>query len=213
MYSCGKFLSNILSFNSKVFPQVPHSYVDTLIKEDLLSSNNAENLNNFKKQSIFRTLPSNKDECQQWSKFELGDIQFWNFFDDDFLNSTDLNFLDSVSPLATLLLSNDYYCFMTCHDPYKYKKLISSFPNAQTITLTNDKEVNQLSVKLKTDQSWYPEKIPPPENSLYFDIGSIFNQEEFFINVANVLIQVGIDDLALDKSVYDYYNRYMELYK
>jgi len=209
-YSCGKFVSNVLSFNENFVPQMA---LTPSIKrynskiEQLVQQFDKELLKDYKIQQIFLTIPPSKSECKQWEKYELGCSMFWGFW------AGDLNF-NKLHPVVPELLTHKKYCFIVAHSYSVHQMLASKFPNATTIELVNDTEVRQLSINLKSTINYLPAPLTKPiDNSIKFDIGSLFNKQQFFDNIYELLSKFDIPQRELDSRVYKYYQQYVNLYQ
>lgn len=211
-YSCGKFLSNILSFNNNFVPQIAltnkvkrwNSSIDILSDRKIFDSELEDFLKEYKIQEIFNTIPPTVEACRDWYEFELGCSMFWNF------NSKE-GTIDNVHRACINLLNNKKYCFIVAHNIADLKKWKKLFPNANIIELINDSVVNQLSVKLKNGVEAKPNPTWP--NSIKFDIGSLFNEELFFANIKLLLSKFNLLDNKMDDRVYEFYKKYVNLYK
>lgn len=162
-----------------------------------------------KHDTIMRSLPP-REETKNWRDYELGCEQFWG---------TWANQLDTV-PIcdkANWMLEQGKYCFIMGHDIDQCTALIKHFPFATVIKLVNDRSVNLLSRKLKTDWNTrihtdFLKSFNPP-GCLHFDIGSLFNKQDFFKNIDCLLASIGIEDRSLDARVDEYYQKYCNLYQ
>jgi hypothetical protein len=209
-YSCGKFVSNILSFNENFVAQVPLTprvkrYNSRI--ESLAHNFNEELLTDYKLEQIFLTIPPTKTQCKNWTEYELGCSMFWGFW------TGDLNF-SNLHPLAVECLNQNKYCFIAAHSYNDWQLLASKFPNATTIELVNDSVVRQRSIELKTNYMAIDlSRIRSIENSIKFDIGSLFNKQKFFNNINELLLTFDIPNRELNDQVYKYYQQYIDLYE
>jgi hypothetical protein len=208
-YSCGKFVSNILSFNKNFVAQIPftpgvkryHRMIEKLHYDF-----DEQVLDEYKIKQIFLTIPPTKDECKNWYEYELGCSMFWGFC------SGDLNF-DKLYPLAIEMLKHKKYCFIVAHNHNDWKKMIHAFPNAKTIEIINDNRIRQFSMKLKTGEWSSNFNNRTVENSFKFNIDAVFNKEQFFQQIDNLLRCFELENSSLDMRVNDYYQQYVNLYE
>ena len=175
----------------------------------VLEIKNNDRFQEYKLRYIFRTLPATREECANWFEYEFSEKSFWNIdlFDEMIDTST-------IQPDVIKLLENQKYCFITAHTTEEYTRFKKIFKNCKTIELINDEIPNQLSRIFKGNIIRETAKLPPVLNdSIKFNIGSLFNQTEFFNNVDNLLNNLEISDKSLDKQVYNFYNQYINLYQ
>ena len=210
-YSCGKFLSNILSFNENFVAQIPLTdkvkrYNNTI--ESIRNSIDDNLLLDYKIKQIFLTIPPTIEECKNWWEYELGCSMFWNF--------DDVNFnLDVVNPICLKLLENQKYCFIVAHTPASLALLHNTFINATIIELINDSRVRQLSLNLKANRDvgkYESSVLTTKDNSIKFDIDTIFDKQQFFQCIDELLNVFNLKNKILDNRVYDYYEQYINLY-
>jgi len=210
-YSCGKFLSNVLSFADNVVPQLETSinyrrFHDSLLFLDTdkkFTSEQESFLKNYKIERIFQTIPSSNDECQQWFDYEMGCIQFWGF------NANDLN-ISNINPIANAILNNKKRTFIMAHTASELDLLKLVFKESQVIEIVNDDYVNLISLRLKNR---LPRQYPANEiksDSIKFDIDCIFDKDKFFNNIEQ--LRTTLDIGTLDDSVYEFYDKYTALY-
>jgi hypothetical protein len=202
-YTCGKFLSNILAFNNNFIPQLRYPEISHLVRSRPNYSDVENAINEIKIKQIFSTVPPSKEECLNWLKYELGEGDLFYKYQS-----------------AGYFLNNKKYCFIVAHDIPQLHQLQHHYKNAQIIELINDEQVLKLSRKLKVKQEELDQfptdqffKLETVDYSIKFDIGSMFNQNDFFNNVNDLLEKFNIDDKTLDNRVFTFYNSYMELYK
>jgi hypothetical protein len=215
-YSCGKFLSNILSFNKNFIPQIAFN---TQTHQWDLRVQNFKNLaddelTELKVTQVMLTIPPSKEECKMWDYRELGCRNFWGFNSPQVSLDNFEYVSDKFFPEVKQLLDSKKYCFIVAHENEVLKKCKTIFTNAKIIELVNDEDVNKVSILLKTSNH---NKVAQPKNptessSIKFDIGSLFDQDLFFKNIDRLLEAFQIEDKTLDKRVYDYYNQYIGLY-
>ena len=210
-YSCGKFLSNILSFNENFVAQIPLTdkvkrYNNTI--ESIRNSIDDNLLLDYKIKQIFLTIHPTIEECKNWWEYELGCSMFWNF--------DDVNFnLDVVNPICLKLLENQKYCFIVAHTPASFDLLHNTFINATIIELINDSRVRQLSLNLKANrdvEKYKSSVLITKINSIKFDIDTIFDKQQFFQCIDELLNVFNLKNKILDNRVYDYYEQYINLY-
>lgn len=216
-YSCGKFLSNIISFNDNFVPQMALTEkvkrycrdIEVLHSKEIFDKEIEDQLREYKITNIFKTIPPDQSLCLDWYNYELGCQLFWNFNAD---NIDQPGIIDNVHENCIRLLYNKKYCFIVAHDQTSLQKLKKYFPNAQIIELINDAEIWRASVKLKNNNkiSYCPN--PKQLDSIKFEIGSLFDRQEFFKNIENLLTRFDINDRRLDQRVFDFYEKYVSLY-
>lgn len=211
-YSCGKFLSNILSYNKNFIPQFPFSPDKKPIQTKDIDYNQMSfsELLYLKHDVILRSLPP-KEKVTEWEYYELGCEQFWGTWADD---------LDTkpIARKAKEILGHGTYCFIMGHTPEQTDCLIRHFPFAKIIKIVNDQHINLRSRRLKIKEYKFnlvkdELKGYEPKQCLQFDISSLFNQEHFFKNVYQLLEEIGIQDCSLDPQVFEYYQKYCNLYQ
>jgi hypothetical protein len=209
-YSCGKFLSNILSFNKNFVAQIPLTlkvkrYNDRI--EAIQHPNYDSILNDYKMEQIFLTIPPDREECKNWMEYELGCSMFWNF------NETNFN-VDDVHLNCLRLLDDQKYCFIAAHTFDGYQKIKNVFKNAKTIELVNDDLIQTASLDLKRPTGVYVSTYSNQSilESIKFNIGSMFEKQIFFQNIFELLEYFNLEDSRLDDRVYDYYEKYINLY-
>lgn len=222
-YSCGKFLSNILSYNKKIIPNYDLT-VDIMSLEDMLDIDN-------KHRCILKTLPPAKDK-KNWLTYEMSFVRFFGlkttekYIDPLFIGSHGLRThrVDQVIPklgnvfiinqsTKRILETTDYHTFIGLHnDPY-YDVYKALFPLSIDIQLIKDEMVNEISQKIKTKERIPACKFTVRKDSIKFDIGSMFDKNKFFENVSILLTELKLDDISLDDKVYEYYDRYMDVYR
>ena len=216
-YSCGKFLSNILSFNKNFVPQIAFN---TNTHQHDIRAQNFEHLTDtelfeLKVDQVMLTIPSSKEECKNWGYWELGCRNFWGVNANSLKGSID-DFEHTNSeffPQVKQLLDSKKYCFIVSHTMEELNRCKDMFTNAKIIELVNDEDVNNASVALKAPNTNYIfPKNPTESSSIKFDIGSLFDQDLFFKNIRQLLDDFQIKDKTLDKRVYNYYNQYIGLY-
>ena len=207
-YTCGKFVSNILSFNANFLPQMivayghrRHPQIKKLLPH--ISLITEEILTEVKINQIFGTIPPTKDDCKNWMNYELGCGFFWGI--DCYKGRLD--------PTAVALIERDKFGFIVAHDLEMLQNRLSIFPNAIVLEIVNDETVYQLSAKLKSNVPMNLNLITPYEHSIKFEIKPLFDQVEFFKSIDQLLDKLKIQDKTLDNRVYDYYNQYIGLYQ
>jgi hypothetical protein len=206
-YTCGKFVSNILSFNDNFLPQMilsfsyrQHPQIKRLLPHINLTE---EILREIKIEHIFGTIPPTKDDCKNWMDYELGCGVFWGMD----------CYKGILNPRTVKLVERGKYGFIVAHDSEMLKNRLSIFPNATVLEIVNDETVYQLSVKLKSNIPMNIDLITPYKDSIKFEIKTLFDQTEFFNSIDNLLDNLKIQDKTLDNRVYDYYNQYIGLYQ
>ena len=209
-YSCGKFLSNILSYNKNFIPQFPldgNRY--KFYSKETYDSFSLEELQDIKHDSIMTTVPP-QDQTKDWTEYELGCNGFWGFWSGD---------IDKpINNKALWLINQGVNCFFVAHNIIQHRAAKQKFPNAKTIRLINDKRVNTLSrdLKLPDNQRNYSGWVDLSTcqiDCVDFDIDSMFDESKFFDNVNQLLIDLNVADKNLDPRVYEYYRIYCDLYK
>ena len=224
-YSCGKFLSNVLSFNKNFCPQFClqrkytgyengfHRLYDPKVEELLSNSEIDEKIfTEYKIEKIFKTIPKSKSECDEWtSTYELGCFQFWGTgIFGDLLKEP----IKNIYPQPINVLNQKKYSFIVSHDIDQLKRYRLFFKNAKIIEIVNDEKINFISRQLKNSNIAVPQPINEScELSLKFDINSIFDERLFFQHITDLLQQFNINDVELDSRVYKFYNMYINLHK
>jgi len=199
-FTCGKFVSNILSFNKNFMAQISTNNI--LISNSSVFDKEVEKfLTELKIESIFKTIPPNKEECKNWMRYELGYEIVRNR--KRIIGSAGLN-----------LLNNKKYCFVVAHDCKELNAYLESFPNAKVLEIINDDEIYYKSVNLKTPNpnEMNINPVVPYEHSIKFEISSLFDKDKFFQNIDKLLDDFEIVDKKFDDRVYDYYDQYTNLY-
>lgn len=209
-YSCGKFLSNILSYNSNFIPQYPFGFGQTPLQTVNLDYTQLsfDELLLLKHDTIMRSLPPKKD-IKNWVYYELGCEQFWGTW-------AEAMPLTPICAKAEWVLQQGKYCFIMAHNSAQADVLLNNFPSATVIKIINDRRVNLLSKKIKTrDRLIYVDLLKNfvPKNCLEFDIDLIFDKDVFFKNINRLLTDIGVQDRSLDSRVFEYYQKYCEYYK
>ena len=207
-FTCGKFVSNILSFNHNFLPQMivtnrnrRHPQIKNFLPT--VSAITEEILTEVKIAHIFGTIPPTKDACKNWMLYELGCASFWG-----------MNYFEGIfDPTAVTLMNRDKCGFIVAHDFNELQHRLLIFPNARVLEIVNDEAVYQLSAKLKSNIPMNIDQIAPYKDSIKFEIKSLFDQTEFFKSIDKLLDDLKIQDKTLDNRVYDYYNQYIGLYQ
>ena len=224
-YSCGRFVSNILSYNCNFLP-LYNLDNDTPLDEysDI----------KFKHKTILNTIP-NSSNVRHWRLHELQCNHFYGLkieYDSKLIKELFhiptqqikkqplQNMIESIKPRAKHILeNNNYFVFFTTHDDLQLKLVKCIFPNAIVVQLTNDITLNDLSKKIKhfsdglQTKRHYTQVFTYTEDSLKFDIGTIFDKTSFFSEVEKILKILGCLDVTLDPLVYEYYEKYINIYK
>lgn len=216
-FSCGNFLSNILCYNKNFIPKIPGN----LNLEDYFNMD-------LKHKIIMDTIPTISSELVNWRKYELGCMAFYNFYLGDlfegryhkFNYSTIIlatNASKNINPIVIELLKSNGHLFITAHevDHMQAGKII--FPKSKVIQLVNDDLIRKLSINLKIAKPVpgniiNEEELPTVESAHQFDIGTLFNKEDFFNEVNKLLNSYDIEDKTLDPRVNEYYEKYVALY-
>lgn len=210
-YSCGKFLSNILSFADNVVPQLETSinyrrFHDSILFLDTDKKFTPEQesfLKKYKIERIFQTIPSSNDECQQWFDYEMGCMQFWGF------NANDLNLLN-MNTIASAILNNNKRTFIVAHTARELDLLKTVFTKNPVIEVVNDDYVNLISLRLKNKALFQYPVNETKLDTIKFDIDCIFDKDKFFNNMEQ--LRTALDIGTLDDSVYEFYDKYIALY-
>jgi hypothetical protein len=217
-WSCGKFLSNILSYNKNFLPQYKLN--------NSLEISTYTNIN-YKHEKILGSIPPNTD-LKNWRLYELGCAYFWgvNFLDKKVvqtlyhgptkkLNQSFYNVLLSQFNVKAIeiLEKTNCYTFIVAHEPFIYKVIKEFFPNSFDVHLYNDLQVNVLSKKIKSNIISTTTAAVPLTNMYNFDIGTMFNKQLFFEEITKLLTYLSVDDISLDDKVNEYYSRYISIYK
>lgn len=208
-YSCGKFLTNILSYNKNFIPQLPlDGCRHRFFSQATYNGFSLEEIQNIKHDSIMMTVPP-QDQTKDWTEYELGCKGFWGFWSKDISKP--------INKKALWLLNQGVYCFFVVHDLDDYHVAKQKFPNARTIKLINDRTINRLSQTLKRSNNMHrPSWVDLSTcqiDCVDFDIGSMFDKSKFFADVDQLLIDLNVTDKNLDPRVYEYYQIYCDLYK
>ena len=186
-------------------PEAPkYNNAVQILNTDSYSQEIESFLNEEKIKQIFETLPPTT-KTDMWGSYEMRETQFWGLAP------------YNPSPIPGKLIKNNKYGFLTVHDDIEYSIMSQMVPNAIVIELVNDVAPYTLSKFFKNTveyESCTHYDIPATlDHSIKFNIGSLFDQRKFFLNVKKLLNQFPIIDKTLDKRVYSFYNRYMEYYK
>lgn len=206
-FACGKFLSNILSFNKNFVPQISLNINNSRSYHPMIEEYSEKMLEQYKFHQIFLSIPP-RDQCKQWLEYELGCQQFWGF------NGYSLTLIDNVYDRCLEILASKKYCFIIAHDHLKQIECQKIFPNAKVLELTNYLEIAKKSLALKSNNSNYHyQQLLNVDSSLKFDIGSMFDKNIFFQNIQKLLLDFDVVDTKLDQRVYQFYQQYIELYE
>ena len=210
-YSCGKFVSNILSYNQRFVPQFPFDgNRQKCYSKETYDAMPLEQLMAIKHETIIKTIPSTKQDCVDWWEYELGCRGFWGFDDTDLPNA-------NINPKVKWLLAQNINCFLMVHDYKNLSTVVEFLPNCQVVKLINDSSINALSQNFKNNKNKTAvvdlSRITLPKSSIDFDIGSIFDKTQFFNNIDQLLIELDIEDTFLDNNVNQYYQSYCNLYQ
>jgi hypothetical protein len=206
-FTCGKFVSNILSFNDNFLPQMivrvgyrKHPQIKRLLPRVGLTE---EILREIKIDHIFGTIPPTKDDCKNWMEYELGCGLFWGMD----------CYKGILNPVTVALIEKGLYGFIVAHDATELQNRLTIFPNATVLEIVNDENVYQMSAKLKSNIMPNLDYITPYKDSIKFEIKPLFDQDKFFKSIDQLLDNLKIQDKTLDNRVYDYYNQYIGLYQ
>lgn len=219
-YSCGRFVSNILSYNNNFLPQY------TLDKNTPIA--NYVDINH-KHEVILHTLPST-EHLKSWRDYELGCDKFYGFKPYDaqlyrrifHLGSNTINkkvfddLLANIKSKAKEILENtNLFTFIVSHNNPNTTLIKEIFPNSILIEFVNDSYVNRLSKQIKTNEvdTNTPVWIDYSDSSYKFDIGTLFCQNEFFDQIDKLMDYLKIDNKELDTKVFEYYEKYIDIYK
>lgn len=219
-YSCGRFVSNVLSYNNNFLPQYN--------LDDETSLDTYTDIS-YKHQVILNTLP-NTEHLKEWRKYELGCDKFYGIkmyeptlYRKIFHTGTNTinrkHFTDLLSQIKNrakeILATTNLYTFIVSHHNVCTNLVKEIFPNSILIEFINDEYVNRISKKIKTSMpdSNAPVKIVHYSNESYkFDIGTLFCQNEFFTEI-NKLMNYLDTNTELDSKVYEYYEKYKSIYE
>lgn len=210
-YSCGKFVSNILSYNQKFVPQFPFN-VDRpkWYSKETYDAMTLDQLMSIKHETVMKTIPPSKKDCQDWLNYELGCDGFWGFSDADIPDV-------SITSKTEWLLEQHINCFLMLHNHNDLTKVTDFLPNCQVVKIINDQDINALSRSLKNKK--YQRGIMDLsqlnflKSTIDFDIGSIFNKTQFFLNIKKLLNELEVEDTSLNPEVDQYYQMYCNLYQ
>jgi len=210
LFSCGKFLSNILSYNKNFIPQYGLSGKHDLPNETFYDID-------LKHDTIMNTFPPD-GELKKWQDYELGCDKFYGFEvlrGNVPLTMTELKRRDAIyNKTKDLLYEGNVYCFAMAHTDMHYNAWKGIFPLSKHIQLVNDEEINSLSKIIKTNKAPIEAgKFTLKNDSIKFDIGTLLVRERFFAEVTKLLTTLGLDDVSLDDRVNIYYDKYLSLYK
>jgi|LakMenEpi03Aug12_release.lakeMendotaPanAssembly.Ray.scaffolds.fasta_scaffold182539_4 hypothetical protein len=208
-YSCGKFLSNILSYNKNFIPQYPFGTGQQPIQAKDIDYNQMsfDELLSARHTVVMQSLPP-RDDVTNWVYYELGCEQFWGTHADSISKIP-------ISAKAEWAMNQGKYCCIMAHNPDQAKVLTEHFPFAIVVKIVNDCKINLLSKKIKTNKpAWYIDflKTYRPAGCLEFDINSLFDQDLFFKNIDQLLLDIGVEDRSLDPRVTQYYQTYCKFY-
>jgi hypothetical protein len=218
-YSCGRFVSNILSYNKNFLPQ--YNLEDSIplsVYSDI----------NYKHEIILNTLPSTEN-LKKWRDYELGCDKFYGIkmYDGALyrkiyhaatgtMNVKNFNqLLSNIKNKAKVILeTTNFFVFIVSHYDICTKLIKEIFPNSILIEFINDEYINHLSKKIKTDEPNNNNPIKFSNNLSYkFDIGTLLCETSFFNEINKLLIHLKCEDTTLDPKVYDYYKKYVALYE
>lgn len=217
-YASGNFLANILCHNSNFVPKfvfdpyVPRYYSDVLSLTD-------KELYSKQLELLDTTIPESTDQCQEWWKYELGCAAFWAKDVDTYRTWDPAVWGNNLKSQPFDLMNRGKYCFIVAHNLKQYRCINQCLPGATTIELTNCQRTVQSGQRLKipaeTLKLMSPpfEPFRPIENSIKFDIDTLWDKEDFFNSVQHLLNMFDIEDKTLDSKAREYYNRYITLYK
>lgn len=218
-YSCGRFVSNILSYNKHFLPQYN---LDNNVSIDVYSNIN------YKHQIIMQTIPD-ESNLKNWRDYELGCDKFYGvkMYDDTlyrkmFHQATGLlmkvhfnNLLDTIKPKAKEIIeTNNFFVFIVSHHDVCTRLVKEIFPNATLIEFINDREINRLSRKIKSNLVGSNDNVVKFTNQSYkFDIGTLLDESRFFVEIFKLINYLGCEDMTLDTKVYEYYKKYKSIYE
>jgi len=218
-YSCGNFLANILCYNKNFIPKIStSSHGGAYTVKDHFDID-------IKHKIIMSSVPDEITELKKWDKYELGCEGFYNFNLDkplkmfDTFKKRDDYAKKILNPLVTEILEMNGNTFIAAHGPYNLIFGKSIFPDARVIKLINDHEVNKKSKILKTGfyenthHSTLKYSIDYIDLNYYFDIGTMFNETDFFNEIYKLLNWYDIEEKTLDSRVKEYYKKYISIYQ
>ena len=218
-YSCGKFVSNVLSYNQKFVPQFPlDGNRQRWYSRETYDAMSLEQLMAIKHETIMKTIPPTKKDCKDWWEYELGCQGFWGFYFDARVVTNEYLRHVKVNAKAEWLLQQSVNCFMMLHDHNQLSLVQEHFPNCHIVKLINDQHINRLSTDLKHNNERnmlnpvdFLEITSP--GVIEFDIGSLLNKTQFFNNIDQLIKALGVTNTCLDSSVDQYYQSYCNLYQ
>ena len=224
-YSCGRFVSNILSYNKNFLPL--YNLDDTTPIEQYKSIS-------YKHEVISKTIPIDKN-LNHWRLYELKCDHFYGLkieYDQKLIEELFhiptqqvkkiplQRLCELIKPRAKLILQNtNYFVFFTTHDDYQLKLVQAIFPNTIVIQLINDEYINLLSKKIKSitnvfkTKASYDANFTLNDSYLKFDIGTMFDKIQFFAEVNRILNTLECEDTSLSPLVFEYYEKYISIYK
>ncbi len=203
-YAGGKFVINCLGFNNKFCPSIP------LLRDADNQYLSVEQQLKHKIDSIFKTLPPDKQSCRQWGSYELQCGDFWGDHAEALLADTASIESRMFDPAKQIL--QDCYGFLIAHNQKVLRGCKNYFVNAKTIQLKNYEQFRRRAVQLKMGQ-------PPPtgkaiENisaDFVFDMSTIFEWEKFY-NELKRCVEFFNCTPTFDPRIQAFYQSYIRLH-
>ena len=187
-FSNGKFIATCLMFSKSVEPMVP-----------------------------LDKLAQRLSQGTSWNNIEYSDIDFW--WKDHSINwFNNQDWFDNLTDTALTAISENRYCFYTCHEDYTVKHLKNKFVNANTLMVLPNFELCKQNYKLKNWLVTEPEfetsrvyqeflNFKPVDTELVFDQTHIFDKKLFIDGITNIANLLSIE---LDiNQVLEYRNQYL----
>ena len=161
--------------------------------------------NDFKLESILKSLPPSKKEFSQWLDYDFGCTNFFGV-EEQSRNNSYHDFFD-------YFLNSNKLFFKMSHDINYLKNLLKVWPNAKIIQLYNFSKFCNIA-KPKADykiSNFEDFKILP--NSITFNVDlNYFNKKRFLTSIEELYSNLGLDDFSVDR-VEKFSSNYFDLHK
>jgi hypothetical protein len=213
-FASGNFLANILCHNKNFVPKFVFNQYVSRYDNSVMSLDDGQ-LYTKQLELLATTIPKSKQQCQSWWKYELGCAASWAKDAEVYHQWSPDTWTSNLNSQPFELMARGRYCFIVAHDIEHYDCINSCLPGAKIIQLVNDEKIIQLGHKLKApvDIKFQPYPSNPIlPNSIKFDIGTLLVRTDFFKAVNQLIDTFDIKDKTFDKSVDQYYNRYVALH-